>query len=102
MDEILACMLGGAVGDALGEPIEFLSIAQIRDRHGEHGITGPIDAQALHASDDTQMTLFTAEGLVLAHEARGARTHPASRRDVARHVHDAYQRWLRELQRQLA
>lgn len=33
------CLLGGAVGDALGAPVEFLSLAQIRERFGKDGIT---------------------------------------------------------------
>jgi len=29
-EKLLGCILGGAIGDALGAPIEFLSIDQIR------------------------------------------------------------------------
>ena len=83
------------MGDAIGEPIEFLTLAEIRRRHGAAGITGPVDPGALHASDDTQMTLFTAEGLVLAEAEVGTRRRRAPRQFVTRSVHDAYQRWLR-------
>lgn len=34
----LGSLLGGAVGDALGAPIEFLSIAEIRRRFGPDGL----------------------------------------------------------------
>lgn len=34
----LGCLLGGAVGDALGAPIEFMSTAQIRERFGSNGL----------------------------------------------------------------
>ena len=32
------CLLGGAVGDALGAPVEFLSLTEIRERFGSDGI----------------------------------------------------------------
>ena len=56
-DKIHACLLGGAIGDAMGANIEFWSLAHIRD----HGIR-----PARHFTDDTQMALFTAEGLIRA------------------------------------
>lgn len=33
------CLLGGAVGDALGAPVEFIRLPEIRARFGPHGIT---------------------------------------------------------------
>jgi hypothetical protein len=38
-DRIRGCLLAGAVGDALGVPIEFMSIDQIRRRYGPAGLT---------------------------------------------------------------
>lgn len=59
-------LLGGAVGDALGYAIEFLSEEGIHSRYGEPGITQYELRNGLaRISDDTQMTLFTAEGLLL-------------------------------------
>ena len=66
-DRIRGCLIGGAVGDALGYPVEFLSYSQIIHSFGEKGITEYVlDVQEGKAviSDDTQMTLFTAEGLL--------------------------------------
>lgn len=59
------CLLGGAVGDALGYPVEFMTAQEIFNRYGSQGITRyqPEDGIAL-ISDDTQMTLFTAVGLL--------------------------------------
>ena len=37
---VRGCLLGGAIGDALGYPIEFLSLDRIRTVHGERGVTG--------------------------------------------------------------
>ncbi len=64
-DKFRGCLLGGAVGDALGFEIEFLPEEVIFERFGEFGITDYIlhDGVA-EISDDTQMTLFTATGLL--------------------------------------
>jgi ADP-ribosylglycohydrolase len=66
---IHGCLLGGAIGDSLGYAIEFDSIAAIRSRFGADGLR---DFTALdggtHFSDDTQMTLYTVDGLVEALE----------------------------------
>ena len=58
------CLLGGAVGDALGYPIEFLGEPSIRSQYGPAGIQ-TLPRPAL-ISDDTQMTLFTAAGQIYA------------------------------------
>lgn len=67
MDIFRGCLIGGAVGDALGYPVEFLDYDFIRKSFGEKGITkyvmDPIEGKALF-SDDTQMTLFTANALL--------------------------------------
>ncbi|WP_040792535.1 ADP-ribosylglycohydrolase family protein [Nocardia paucivorans] len=68
VDKVRGTILGGAVGDALGWPIEFLSLRQIRAHHGNGGVTGflpgPAPGGPQQITDDTQMTLFTAEGLL--------------------------------------
>ncbi|SDZ85871.1 ADP-ribosylglycohydrolase family protein [Microbulbifer marinus] len=62
------CLLGGAVGDALGAPVEFLPRADILQTFGLGGIThyAPAYGREGAITDDTQMTLFTAEGLLRA------------------------------------
>lgn len=88
-DRIRGCILAGACGDALGAPVEFMRLAEIRARFGEQGIwdLGP---SARQITDDTQMTLFTAEGLIRAVRRGRERGiwHPPSI------VHDSYLRWL--------
>ncbi len=90
-DRIGGCILGGAVGDALGAEVEFLSIEEIRDRWGPAGITSYAGHGGVgHISDDTQMTLFTAEGLIRANNRsadRGLCNVPAV-------LYRAYLRWL--------
>lgn len=66
---ILGCLLGGALGDSLGYAVEFDSIDSIRARFGPEGLTsfGQLDGGS-HFSDDTQMTLYTVDGLLEALE----------------------------------
>jgi len=63
----LGCLLGGAVGDALGYPIEFWSEDRIFQRCGPQGIQTLEQIGAVaRISDDTQMTLFAANALLYA------------------------------------
>ncbi len=66
IDKYRGCLIGGAAGDALGYAVEFLSDDMIFRKYGENGITeySCINGVA-QISDDTQMTLFTAAGLLL-------------------------------------
>ena len=65
-DRVAGCLLGGAVGDALDAPVEFMSLAEIRERFGPSGIRhyAPVYGRLGAITDDTQMTLFTAGGLI--------------------------------------
>ncbi len=66
LNKFKGCLVGGAVGDALGYPVEFMSAASIFHKYGESGITEyELRHGAAEISDDTQMTLFTATGLLL-------------------------------------
>lgn len=61
-----ACLLGGAAGDALGYAVEFTSWQSIQEKYGKEGIRRyQLNSQGVaEISDDTQMTLFTANGLL--------------------------------------
>src|SRR6266542_300378 len=61
-------LLGGAIGDALGAPVEFLNVAAIQAAHGtvRRFLPHPDGAAPGTVTDDTQMTLYTADGLVRA------------------------------------
>lgn len=98
---VLGCLLGGAVGDALGAPVEFLSLTQIRECFGPDGILdyAPAYGGIGTITDDTQMTLWTAEGL-LRHEAEEREDSSRGRSRSSRNgavatVHRAYLRWLK-------
>ena len=86
------CLLGGAIGDALGAPIEFLSSESIKIRVGKNGIENYVFGKDKKAeiTDDTQMTMFTAEGLLRAQSRYNTKgiCHPPSV------VFYAYLRWL--------
>ena len=100
-DRFSGCLLGGALGDALGYPIEFMTQDEIFAKYGKNGMTAPVvDKQSGCAliSDDTQMTLFTAEGIMWA-DALGATRELSS---YTTYVFYAYQRWLYTQERMLA
>jgi ADP-ribosylglycohydrolase len=61
-DAARGLLLGLALGDALGWPVEFLALPAIRARYGPGGITEPPDP-AIY-TDDTQMTMAVAEALI--------------------------------------
>ena len=66
-DKIRGCLMAGAAGDALGYKVEFMSRQAILSKYGAQGITkfSLNDKGKALISDDTQMTLFTANGLLM-------------------------------------
>lgn len=97
----VGCILGAAVGDALGWPLEDLTaeaFGQARIPTTERAGGGvealrryvPVDGRPGVGGSTTQLLLFTAEGLLRAHN-RLSSDQPA---DPAASVHRAYLRWL--------
>lgn len=87
-----ASLLAGGYGDSLGADIEFMPLDAIKRRFPE-GLSDlpPHKGKYGAITDDTQMTLFTAEGLIRAH-IRGmlkGMCHPPSV------VHHGLLRWYR-------
>ena len=93
-DRIRGCLIGGAAGDALGYEVEFRGEEEIFSLYGPGGIQryekDPVSGKAL-ISDDTQMTLFTACGILFG-KARFAQRGVAA--SPAFYVSLAYQDWL--------
>jgi ADP-ribosylglycohydrolase len=65
------CLVGGAIGDALGAPLEFLTSEQIKENYGK--VTDYVKALPKHPfynfnpgqyTDDTQMTLIMAKSII--------------------------------------
>ena len=94
IDRIRGSLIGGAAGDALGYAIEFDREDYIFSRYGKDGITEyrlDWESDLAIISDDTQMTLFTANGLLVGRtrgELRGICAAPHC------YVEYAYQDWL--------
>lgn len=91
-DKCRGSLVGGSVGDALGYEVEFMNLAAIRKRFGKKGITRYVlHGDVAQFSDDTQMTLFTLEGLmngVIATKAGKPET-------ILQYINDAYLNWYR-------
>lgn len=91
LDKYRGCMIGGAAGDALGYAVEFMLLDEINEKYGEQGITNyDLTGGLARISDDTQMTMFTANGLLNA-EAGFIR----SENDYVNAVRDCYGDWCR-------
>ena len=85
LNKYKACLIGGAVGDALGYTVEFMREKDIFDDYGKNGITDyELRNGKAVISDDTQMTLFTANGLLLGAKD-GSYIHS---------VYDCYKEWF--------
>jgi ADP-ribosylglycohydrolase len=65
-DNFRGCLIGGAIGDALGWPVEFHSLREVKMKYGENGIQELIVNQrgVAEITDDTQLTLFTVAGIL--------------------------------------
>jgi len=93
LDRVRGSLVGGAAGDALGYPVEFIpSYEDICQRYGKDGITR-LDVNPWWTdegkgkaliSDDTQMTLITACG-VLNSKGMGSAPLPS--------IEEAYKEW---------
>ena len=87
------CLVGGGIGDALGYAVEFISYRAIISKYGAGGIRAYDLSHGGKAliSDDTQMTLFTANGILncdTVGRLRGERLSPIQ------FIHAAYKDWL--------
>ena len=94
-DRIRGSLIAGAIGDALGYPVEFMSRRDILRKYGDKGVSRfqELDRRGRAVvSDDTQMTLFTACGLLLG--VTRLNTHGMLGAGLKDYVAYAYQDWL--------
>ena len=86
-----ACLFGGAIGDALGAPVDSLSWERIRARFGPDGVRDLVGVDGLRGSvtGDTQTMLFTAEGMLRAY----VRIQEREIYDPVAVIHHALMRW---------
>ena len=91
-NKVLGSMIGGAIGDALGYPVEFMSYSQIIHKYGPAGITRyHLNADGVaEISDDTQMSLYTANG-ILYYQSLNAIGLPAKKTET---ICEAYMAWF--------
>lgn len=92
-DQYIGCLLGGAIGDALGAPIEFMSADEIFNVYGPRGVQDYVEHPdgIDEFTDDTQMLLFTAEGLLRAWHRSTLKGIGGAEISM---THLAYLRWL--------
>lgn len=91
LDKIRGSLIGGA-GDALEYPVEFLRDEEIFQKYGKKGITEyDLSDGIAQISDDTQMTLFTANG-ILVEETRAVMGSAVN--FPTENVLNSYQDWL--------
>ena len=96
LEKFKGCLLGLAIGDALGAPVEFLSLEKIKEKYGEKGIQR-FDVwdgfKAGSYTDDTQLSLATAKGCIHAHFTlmRGGESRSQE------FMYKSYQEWLEGL-----
>ena len=96
-EQFYGCLLGGAIGDAFGAPVKFMKYEEIQKLYGEEGIHELIqtsDRGKVIITDDTQLTMFTAEGLLRSIVRANQKQITKTRKDTAMIIFRAYLRWL--------
>ena len=92
LSRIRGSLLGGACGDALGYPVEHKTIDAIRELYGETGLREMETCNGVAmVTDDTQMTIYTAQGLLYAGKKH------CDYGNTVREVHKSYLHWIASL-----
>jgi len=94
-DRIRGCVLGLACGDALGAPVEFLGQSQLIAKYGLDGVTELESCFGVMGAytDDTQMSLATARGVVAARD-RDKRYKGRGYVDPTPYIYTEYVEWM--------
>ncbi|MCH5324604.1 MAG: ADP-ribosylglycohydrolase family protein [Eubacterium sp.] len=91
-ERFAGCMLGLALGDSLGYDVKGKSFKQIRKEYGKKGIMKPVRSKQTKSalvSDETQLMLFTAHGILWTCAVGGS-----TAADYTNNVFLALQQWL--------
>lgn len=83
-DFVKGTMWGLALGDAIGKPIEFLNLWQIKEDYGPEGLT-EIPEHPIW-TDDTEMTFAVARALI--------KTHKLTINEITTQIADEFVVWL--------
>lgn len=86
------CLLGIAIGDALGAPVEGLALQEIKLKYGGKGISDFDEYRGFKPgfyTDDTQMSLATAKGCIIA--GRGNKEEAVGDLEI---IYRCYLEWL--------
>ena len=87
------CLIGIAIGDSLGAPVEGFTLGEIRSRYGVDGIRDFDEFRGFAEgfyTDDTQMSLATAHGIIDAEKQKLE----GDESDAAWSVYNRYLQWL--------
>lgn len=92
LERFEGCLLGGAIGDAFGAPIEFMKLSKIKKLYGEEGLTvlSPDKSGKIKFTDDTELTLFSVDGLI-----KSARIKKENSSPNINIMFDSYRDWFR-------
>lgn len=96
LNKFKGCFLGLACGDALGAPVEHLSLEKIKEKYGDKGVAEFHEWDGFKPgfyTDDTQLTLATAKGCIHAHFNLMREGEAHSRE----YVYKSYLEWLESM-----
>ena len=89
LERFEGCLLGGAIGDAFGAPLEKLTMQEIKSKFkGNLNYLITEKDGIAEFTDDTQMLLFTIEGLINA-----VKKYPETSIDYYKTILNSYKNW---------
>lgn len=92
-NRFVGCFTGAAIGDAMGSDVKGMAEEEIKKTFGKKGLLQPGKVKnqpTSKPSDETQLALFTASGLIKADELGAAK----DKADYTEYVYYALQQWL--------
>jgi len=87
--KLSGALYGHAIGDALGYPVEFLSVPEILQRFGREGVLQP-KGNPILVSDDTQMSIAVGKALMDCWEIE----EDITATDLSRYIRKYFIEWM--------